>query len=137
MLPNPHDPRDMAYASGRSEYSDGRLGTKVCRKESEALTRLPDTLAFALVRNIWTERGDQAKKEIKYAFRSSNSIRKQYFFEMREDKKRALNGNSITKYRFFRMGQHHGKAVNEGYYTALVRERAQKGRQQRSKRRKW
>ena len=94
LLPNPHDPRDMGYASGRSEYSDGRLGTRVCRKEFEELSRLPDTLAFALMRNIWTERGDQAKKEIQYAFRSSNSIRKQYFFEMPEDKKRAPNDRS-------------------------------------------
>ena len=64
-----------------------------------------------------------------------------YFFGMPEDKKRALNGRCITKYRCYAVVQHHGKTVNEGHYTALVRERPQDGPirtvQQRTKEGKW
>lgn len=117
-----------------------RTGKKVSRKVSESITRLPDTLVFALVRNIWTERGDQAKNEIQVRFPLEDLDMGPYFFGLPEDKKRALNGRSITKYRCYAVVQHHGKAVNEGHYTALIRERSQDGQgrvQQRTKEGKW
>lgn len=112
-------------------------GKKVSRRVSESITRLPDTLVFALVRNIWTDRGDQAKNEIQVRFPLEDLDMSPYFYGMPDEAKRRMGGRCITRYRCYAVVQHHGKAVNEGHYTALVRERGQERPNQRRQEGKW
>lgn len=106
-------------------------GKKVKRQACEVITVLPDTLIFALVRNVWTERGDQSKNELNVRFPLEDLDMNPYFYRKAGQKTQGERG---TRYRCYAVVQHHGKHVNEGHYTTMVRDgNGEKGRDGKAK----
>lgn len=92
----------------------------VRRRVTEVITRLPDTLVFCLIRNLYNTQGYQTKNETYVKFPETLDM-EPYFFGLPEEDQKKLDGKRITQYRCYAVVLHKGEAVNVGHYTTLAR----------------